>query len=90
MITRNVTNTPEINSAGSTCPAGTNASTDRAKNSPSVTKLTDMNEYRNASNLDQPLTSPVALRRNRVGASPTVAIGTPSRYGTADQPFTNW
>ena len=39
-----MTNTPEINSAGSTCPVGTNASTDRAKNNPSVTKLTDMNE----------------------------------------------
>src|SRR4029453_7407756 len=53
--------------------------TDRAKNSPSVTKFTDMNEYRNASNFDHPLTRPVALRRNSPGASLTAAIDrTPS------------
>src|SRR6266550_1812621 len=36
-----------------------------------------MNEYTNASNLDHPLTRPVALRRNRVGVSPIVATVTP-------------
>src|ERR671931_2011979 len=36
-----------------------------------------MNEYRNASNLDQPFTRPVAFRRNRVGASLTAAIDPP-------------
>src|SRR5512132_3554138 len=96
-MTRNVTNTPEINNAGRTLPVGTNASTDRAKNRPSVTKLTDMNEYRNASNLDQPLTRPVAFRRNRPGASLTAAIDrTPPSCGPRDgdprtgQPLTNW
>ena len=44
VTTRNVTNTPLIRSAGSTWPAGTNASTENAKNRPSVTKLTDMKE----------------------------------------------
>ena len=44
VTTRNETNTPLINSAGSTWPVGTNASTENAKNNPSVTKLTDMNE----------------------------------------------
>src|SRR5262245_668292 len=78
-MTRNVMNTPEMSNAGRTWPVGTNARTDNAKNSPSVTKLTDMNEYRNASNLDQPFTSPVALRRNRDGVSPIVATVTPSR-----------
>ena len=43
-MTRNVTKTPEINNAGNTCPVGTNASTDSAKNNPSVTKFTDMKE----------------------------------------------
>src|SRR5215218_1478495 len=71
-------NTPEISRAGSTCPSGTKPSTERLKNNPSVTKLTDMKEYRNASNLDHPLTRPVALRRNSVGASPIAAINTPS------------
>src|SRR5512133_3978577 len=73
-MTRNVTNTPEINNAGRTLPVGTNARTDSAKNRPSVTKLTDMNEYRNASNLDQPLTSPVGFRWKSPGASLTAAI----------------
>ena len=35
---------------------------------PSVTRLTDMNEYENASNPDQPLTRPVAFLRNSDGA----------------------
>src|SRR5437588_97863 len=48
--------------------------TARLKNNPSVTKFTDMNEYTNASNFDQPLTRPVALRRKSVGDSLTVAI----------------
>src|SRR5437899_11410532 len=77
VITRNVMNTPEISNAGRTCPVGTNARTDSAKNKPSVTKLTDMNEYRNASNFDHPFTRPVALRRNSVGVSPIVATVTP-------------
>src|SRR5712691_1553825 len=34
----------------------------------------------NASNFDQPFTRPVAFRRNKVGASPTAAIRTPSEY----------
>src|SRR5438046_80422 len=69
---------PETRSAGSTCPVGTYPRTASAKKSPSVTKLTDMKEKRNASNFDHPFTSPVALRRNRVGPSPvTVAIFTP-------------
>src|SRR4029450_3571456 len=70
-------NTPEIRRAGRTCPAGTNARTERAKNNPSVTKLTDMNEYRKASNFDHPLTKPGAFLRNRGGASPTAAISCP-------------
>src|SRR6476620_3674613 len=37
---------------------------------PSVTRLTDMNEYENASNPDQPLTRPVAFLRNSDGAVP--------------------
>ena len=36
---------------------------------PSVTRLTDMNEYENASNPDQPLTRPVAFLRNSDGAA---------------------
>ena len=44
VTTRNVTKTPLINNAGRTWPAGTNASTENAKNKPSVTKLTDMKE----------------------------------------------
>ena len=36
---------------------------------PSVTRLTDMNEYVNASNPDHPLTRPVAFLRNRDGAA---------------------
>ena len=36
---------------------------------PSVTRLTDMNEYVNASNPDQPLTRPVAFLRNSDGAA---------------------
>jgi hypothetical protein len=44
VITRNVTNTPESRIAGRTWPLGTNPVTARLKNSPSVTKLTDMNE----------------------------------------------
>src|SRR6266498_3947581 len=70
-------NTPVITRAERIWPVGTNPSTDRLKNSPSVTKLTDMNEYRKASNFDHPLTSPVALRRNSVGASPATAIRVP-------------
>ena len=31
---------------------------------PSVTRFTDMNEYANASNPDQPFTRPVAFLRN--------------------------
>src|SRR5215216_2073813 len=85
VMTRNVMKTPEMSSAGKTCPVGTYPMTDRAKNSPSVTKLTDMNEYRNASNFDQPLTRPVAFRRNRPGASLTAAIDrTPPLSGTPD------
>src|SRR5947209_4002010 len=72
--TRNVTKTAEIRMAGITCPVGLYPRNSHAPNMAIVTTFTDMNEYTNASNLDQPLTSPVALRRNRVGASPTVAI----------------
>ena len=80
-------NTPESSSAGSTWPVGTKARTESAKNKPSVTKLTDMNEYTNASKRDQPFTNPVALRRNRVGASPIVATGSPpqGRHGPLDR-----
>ena len=76
--------TPDTSRAGRICPCGTYAMTARLKNRPSVTKFTDMNEYRNASNFDQPLTRPVAFRRKSAGDSLTVAIDHPQ-----DQPLTN-
>ena len=45
---------------------------------PSVTRLTDMNEYVNASKPDHPLTSPVAFLRNRDGAALVPDAMTPS------------
>src|ERR1700758_3015848 len=65
---RNVMTTPDSRSVEGTEPSGTNAKTARLENMPRVTRLTDMNEYANASKPDQPLTGPVAFRRNRGGA----------------------
>src|SRR5512140_490099 len=41
---------------------------------PRVTRFTDMNEYANASNPDQPFTRPVAFRRNSAGAFATSPV----------------
>src|SRR6266508_1590883 len=71
-------NTPVITRAERIWPVGTNPSTDRLKNSPSVTKLTDMNEYRKAANFDHPWTSAGAVGTNSVGSSPATAIRVPS------------
>src|SRR3954451_12570221 len=47
---------------------------------PSVTRLTDMNEYENASKPDQPLTNPVAFLRNSDGAAVPFEAKVPSSF----------